>query len=122
MKILRRAQRNISILGINPRQGLKNHPFNCRNVLALVVLILSTILCGMHLFRLANTFIEYTHSMYAFSSLFFSTSIVLIVLFKMPLLFKSLTEMETAIDERKHKSFCAIQNFWRQYQSQTMRQ
>lgn len=108
MNILRRAQRNISNLGIDSQQAIQKHPFNCRNVLALLVLSLSTVACGMHFFRLANTFIEHTYSIYTFSSMFLSTAILLIILSKMRLYFEILAAMEKAINERKQTSIIVL--------------
>lgn len=69
MKILQTALRNFSTLGINSQQAFENRPLNIHSVLACLVLSSSTVSCAMYFFRLANTFIEYTYSIFGFSSL-----------------------------------------------------
>lgn len=101
MKILLTAIQNFSALGVNLQQANRNHPFNCQSVLAFLVLSLSIISCGMFFFRLANTFIEYTYSIYGFSSMIVATAILLVILLKMRQFFETLDALEKAINKRK---------------------
>lgn len=102
MKILQSAQQNFSYLGVDPPPAKENHPFNWRNVLTVLVLVLSTISSAMYLVRLANTFMEYTFSICAVSSMLVATIILLITLFKIrSKLTDCLGVFQKLIDERK---------------------
>lgn len=101
MKILRSAIQRLLYLGIDLQQPIQNHLFNHRNVLAILVLGLSTVSSAMYFFRVANTFTEYTYSIYAFSSMLLTTIVVLIVVFETPLFIKCLNSVDNALNERK---------------------
>lgn len=100
MKVLQSTQRSFWHLGVDPQQALQSHPFNRRSVMAIVVLSLSTISCLINLLYVANTFIEYTLSIYAFTSMLVSTAIVLMVVFSMGPLLDCFNAIEKIINER----------------------
>lgn len=108
MKILQSAERSFLNLGVDRQQLMKNHPFNCRNVFAILVLSLSVISCGTYLFRVANTFEEYTYSIYAFLTMLLPLTVLLIVVFNMQEYFDGLNAVEKTVNERKSSMFMRI--------------
>lgn len=102
MKILQSAIWHAAALGVNPQQAYVKHPaFSCRSVLAFLALSLSAVSCALYFIRLANTFIEYTYTIYALSSMIVTNAILLIVSFKMREFFDILHQLEDTINERK---------------------
>lgn len=97
MRILRFAQHLGCTVGIDPEALTKKTLFNHRNVAALVVLNLSTILSLTYLLLDANTFLEYTYGVAAFSSMLVATAIFAIFVWKTRCLFYCLGLMEKAV-------------------------
>lgn len=101
MHILQSAQKDLKDLGIIFHQSIQKHSFNRKNMLAILILGLSAILCVIYLYRIANTFIEYTYSVYAFSSMLVTATILAILIWKSPQYSVCLNKMETVINDRK---------------------
>lgn len=68
MKLFMTIKRNYHVLGINSKQSIQAHPFNKRIVLGSITICLNIISHGVFLSEVANSFMEYTKSIYMFSA------------------------------------------------------
>lgn len=57
-------QKNAALIGIDPHQLERNHPFNTKNLMCFFVLGILTIFSDLYFIFIASTFGEYTQSVY----------------------------------------------------------
>lgn len=76
IKILVSNQEYFATLGINRHQSVQHQPFNVKNLLPSLKFSVCVILCGGFLINEANSFIEYTESVY-----FTSATIAVAIIF-----------------------------------------
>lgn len=97
MKLFEIVRRNFAILGISPHK----HPFNRNSLETFFICGLSCILCGVFLICNANTFREYTESIYMTTMQMVIASIFTIVVVKTSKLFQFVDDFEKYIENRK---------------------
>lgn len=97
MKVFQTLLKRFAIMGIHSEQLTKNHLFNASNVTVLIIFVTSSIAAHAYLWFQANTFIEYGDSVYETSCVTVSNVDFVVVLWKMPKLFRFIEHLETFI-------------------------
>ena len=100
-------------LGLDKRQAIEeNYPINCKSMSTLVIFFLSTLSCGIHLFFEANTFIEYTYSIAAFSSMLVALVVFVIIIFIVRDLYVGLDDLAETVTKSKYDTVAQTFFFW----------
>lgn len=94
MKIFHTIQKAFGILGFSSNQSLHRYPFNGRIWMGFVVFGICLISYLYYLFNIANTFMEYTQSVYVTGAVILIGSSYIIILIKMKKLFQFIDFVE----------------------------
>lgn len=98
MKIFRSIQENFAILGVNPNQLTKKNNINVKNLISLFFHGFIIIAYLLYLARIANSFREYTDGIFATSAVLVCGASMIIIVWKMPKLFKLIDKLENVIN------------------------
>lgn len=101
MKIFQTAEKKLAILGFTPIQSLKTHPFNRRILMGSFIFTVSILSRFAFLFRLANTFMDYTESAYLIATTISISVCFVSVIFEMQKLFDIIDGFEQIVDMSK---------------------
>lgn len=88
MKIFHTIQKNFEIMGFSSNQTLQKYPLNEKNSMGIFVFIMCSISYLYYLFNIANSFMEYTQSVYVTGAVILIGSSYVIILIKMKELFQ----------------------------------
>lgn len=87
MKIFQTVEKKLAILGFTPNQSLETNLLNKKILMGALILAVSILSLFAFLFRLANTFMEYTKSAYLIATTIATIVCFVSVVFKMQNLF-----------------------------------
>ena len=100
MKVLKIFQRNFPMLGICPRsESSEKNSLNSKNKFVLFASIDGIISCCVHLAYIADSFEDYTNSIYSISATLTCTICYASMIWKMPTLFRFIDELEQTLDK-----------------------
>lgn len=106
--ILQTVQKSLSYLGIGLNPAHKLQSFNGKILIDLLILTTAIIWSLMYIFNDAETFTEYTSSIYLCSSFILIILVLIITIFHSTELYKIINACECIINMREYKSiwFC----------------
>lgn len=101
MKFLTETQKYLKLVGLTAHQSIQKCPFNVKNVVCLTVLyVASASAVSLMLFQ-ANTFEEYTNSMYPTSCWICAGINFNVFIWKMDKIFEFIEHFEKLIEKRE---------------------
>lgn len=101
MKPYKTIQENFAIIGINRKLLTQSYPFNWRIFITLLELTAGVGFVSMYVIKYANTFIEYTQSIFLGSAGTLVAILLLCIIIKAEKLFEFIDRNEIMINTRK---------------------
>ena len=98
MKAFRLTQKNFALAGISPNLLTQSYPLNGKILMGFLTLGLAIISLLMYVFNDANTFIEYTQSIYMCSLATLIVFAVMILILKRVTLYEFINGMDETIN------------------------
>lgn len=118
MEVFKLIQVYFIELGVNANQSVRSHPFNAKNVMVLIIFILSILSNLIYLIGFATTFEEYTSCLNLIASLVVCFMVFAIIVWKMKELFEFIKLLDHMIQKSKNISFKIsqeLQLMWKSY-------
>lgn len=98
IKILQIVQKNLITIGICPDSAMHLKSFNGKNLIGLLLLGSATFDMLMYIFTIAETFAEYTQSIYVCSACILIALALVITIFYSSKLYKTIIDCECLIN------------------------
>lgn len=111
MKVFEIFQKNAIFIGIHANQLKRNHSFNKQNVQCFCVLGVLSIFSDFYFIRSANSFREYTQSVYITSMSNAVFLVFSIAIWQMESLFQFIDDVDQSYCARKHRTFKPFNNY-----------
>lgn len=101
MKILQTVRSDFLVLGLDPYPTNRLRPFNSKNILRLSLLTYGLISFTIYLYKIANSFEEYTKCIFVLTTLLDTLLIFWMMIWKSRQFFEYFDKMERKIDKSK---------------------
>lgn len=107
MRSFKTVRKNFAWLGICPELVQQSYPFNLRVIMALTVIAAGVSFVGLYVYNDAETFIDYTQSVFVAAAGSLVLFLQLILVFKVEKLFEFIDRCDAMLNQSKCKCFVA---------------
>lgn len=104
MKLFKTTQKNFAMIGITPELVTQSYPINWKICMGFLILGSAFISAFAYVFNYADTFFEYTQSIFIGFVVAFAISILLIPILKVEKLFEMINRFDSISNMSKRKS------------------
>lgn len=101
MKSFQSAVEYLASLGITQSQAMQSNPFNVKNIVHMLLFGITAYLCGAFLIYTANSFKDYTESIYISSVTMLVFVVFVILIWKMENVFKFIETWKKTSEQSK---------------------